>query len=103
MQNGAKLYAATAIGGITSNLSADFISAKVMLSEVSKELAAIATAESKRDTAKNSIISALEKRYRQICITVAPESCTAVTLFCTRAWDEVLLELVESPSIIRSN
>ena len=33
MQNGAKLYAATAIGGITSNLSADFISAKVMLSQ----------------------------------------------------------------------
>ena len=93
LKSGVEMYCDCMRSTVTDNLASDFVSSKLQLSSVMHELSKLATAMSTRDSSKNSLLSAMEKRLNECSQKPDEEPLVIAKTYCSKSWDEVMLEI----------
>ena len=93
LKSGVEIYCDCMRSSVTDNLASDFVSSKLQLSSVMHELSKLATEMSTRDSSKNSLLSAMEKRLNECSQKPDEEPLVIAKTYCSKSWDEVMLEI----------
>ena len=103
LNSGVNSYFACMRSGITENLSSDFLSSKLQLSTVMHLLSTLGSEISQRNSSKNSLLSSMAKRLQESTQKIGDEPFIIANTYCSKSWDEVMVQIQLSEDTQQSN